>query len=106
MGETTTKEIDTRYPKDKNKIRECGGNSNSHQVGFDDLQRILSDAGEPPLGEWISHDLSPREYNLDERERYEHFVCGYLFHYDFEKQKDHTIYLNGNQMDIHKKSIR
>ncbi len=88
-----TKEVDTRYPRDRSIFRECGGNSTSHKDGFDDLKRQLSDAGEPPLGEWISFTLAGN-FNLPDRERFEHFVCGYLYHYDHSQQpeQDHTIY--------------
>ena len=94
-----TKEIDGRYPNDRFIFRECGGNSTSHQVGFDDLQQQLSDAGEPPLGEWKSYGLAGN-FTLPDRERFEHFVCGYLYHYDHSKQpeQDHTIYF---KWDLH-----
>ena len=90
-----TKEVDTRYIKDRNKIKECGGNTKSHQVGFDDLQFQLQSANEPPLGEWVIYDLSPRDFDLEERERYEQFVCGYLLFYDDITRGahiNHTVY--------------
>lgn len=89
-----TKEVDTRYTNDRGKIRECGGNSRSHQDGFKDLEKQLKAASEPPLGEWVTYQL-PRDFDLEERERYEQFVCGYLSYYDDitrGAQIDHTIY--------------